>query len=975
MKFHRKHHKLKIITLFLIVPYWNTGLSDEFGWSHDDAYDCIETLYRFEWENQLWPSVNNSPKPSFESRFSNEFINQKSQELYLKEYVLANEFGVTLSKKQIQTELNRIVLNTRNPNHLKRLFNMFENDANKIANCLVKSLLIQKHIDNNYYWNNELHGELKLKAEIDLSRFKGTGDTNAIVSEHEYVSAKAVTPNEVYTMDFEDGLEPASENIAEIKQSKYGFYYTTIVDDQPSKLKKKTLFWKKQSLEQWLSEKPMNFRYKTVGYSGFELPKLNEVKSIYGDYWETSSLPIERSYQTAVWTGTHMFVYGGGYYRSFHVAQIGIGELYDPESDTWTRISTEGAPSNRDSAHSFWTGEEVIVWGGINYDGQQNDGAFYNPATDTWRPISSINAPIARNDDSVVFTGDALIVWGGYEEDEYVNTGYSYNLENNSWTEISRVNAPAKRSSHTAVWTGDEMIVWGGYGGFEFGSLNDGAAYNPVNDTWRTISNVNAPTPRRNPYQAWTGDEVVIWGGRQGENLNVGGRYSPSEDKWTSMTGLNAPDTFNSRFGSDQMTWTGTEIVVWGGYNQPNGARYNAKLDSWSTITSTGAPASRVFFTNTWTGDEFIVWGGRTYDGEDYDFIGSYGGGRYDPELDAWTRIHGLPYYRENQESIWTGNNYILWGGYDSGVINLGSIYNPMLEMTTDTSIDNAATERRPDHLFWTGSEMLVWGGTILENAARFNPITNSWSPITNVNAPESRDGYTGVWTGNEMIVFGKEIAPSWNTGGIYNPSDDSWVLTSTDNAPYMAKMQSIWTGSEMIIWGSERVSPNASVVRPNGFRYNPVQDMWNQLPLNGGPTSRSDFSLVWTNTEAIIWGGTLSSIHYQDGYAFNPITNQWRHITGNGGPYRRGHDAVWTGLEMIVLGGFDEINRTYDGGYSYNPVNNSWFKIAEFIGPWGSDTISTWTGEKVIYWGRHKHNRIGFYTPRTELIFVDGYD
>jgi hypothetical protein len=31
-----------------------------------------------------------------------------------------------------------------------------------------------------------------------------------------------------------------------------------------------------------------------------------------------------------------------------------------------------------------------------------------------------------------------------------------------TWTTISTINAPAPRASHTAVWTGSEMIVWGG---------------------------------------------------------------------------------------------------------------------------------------------------------------------------------------------------------------------------------------------------------------------------------------------------------------------------------------------------------------------------------------------------------------------------------------------------------------------------------------------------------------------------------
>ena len=55
------------------------------------------------------------------------------------------------------------------------------------------------------------------------------------------------------------------------------------------------------------------------------------------------------------------------------------------------------------------------------------------------------------------------------------------------------------------------------------------------------------------------------------------------------------------------------------------------------------------------------------------------------------------------------------------------------------------------------------------------------------------------------MIVWGG-FSPdhgSFNTGGRYNPSTDSWTATSTTNAPSARAFHTaVWTGSEMIVWG-----------------------------------------------------------------------------------------------------------------------------------------------------------------------------
>ncbi len=132
--------------------------------------------------------------------------------------------------------------------------------------------------------------------------------------------------------------------------------------------------------------------------------------------------------------------------------------------DTWRALSNTGTPIGRFWNSTVWTGNEMIVWGGYNNDINSilGDGGRYNPASDTWTELPANSAPSPRQFASVVWTGTEMIVWGGYNNGATLNTGARYNPANNTWTPMSITSAPTDRVNCAAIWTGSEMIVWGG---------------------------------------------------------------------------------------------------------------------------------------------------------------------------------------------------------------------------------------------------------------------------------------------------------------------------------------------------------------------------------------------------------------------------------------------------------------------------------------------------------------------------------
>lgn len=161
------------------------------------------------------------------------------------------------------------------------------------------------------------------------------------------------------------------------------------------------------------------------------------------------------------------------------------------------------------------------------------------------------------------------------------------------------------RTGAASAWTGTEVLVWGGIGpgGFNGTDRADGAAYDPRHRTWRVL----APSPlaaRHDPAFAWTGTELLVWaGGAAGDPLDDGAAYDPSTDTWR----LLAPAPIDGGV-RPATVWTGRELVVIGGLNeQGQAAAYDPASDTWRELDRAPGDNSAPWPRATWTGTEVVL--------------------------------------------------------------------------------------------------------------------------------------------------------------------------------------------------------------------------------------------------------------------------------------------------------------------------------------------------------------------------------
>jgi hypothetical protein len=231
--------------------------------------------------------------------------------------------------------------------------------------------------------------------------------------------------------------------------------------------------------------------------------------------------------------------------------------------------------------------------------------------------------------------------------------------------------------------------------------------------------------------------------------------------------------------------WTGSQLVIWGGYvfdgggdKTPNddGFMFDAGSRTWGPMPA-GPLSPRSDAASAWSGSEFLIWGGFTGDCCVPSEMFLDDGAAFDPATGRWRALPASPLGERAPFSVWTGRELIVWGSRDRTVRRLdGAAYDP------DTSrwrpIADGPIELTDGSAVWTGEEMIVFGaaldgnnhaGTETNIGAAYNPTTDTWRRIQ--DSTLSPQAVTATWPGSgEMIAWDYEQATA-----AYDPRSDTW--------------------------------------------------------------------------------------------------------------------------------------------------------------------------------------------------------
>ncbi len=708
---------------------------------------------------------------------------------------------------------------------------------------------------------------------------------------------------------------------------------TPVTANTPTPRQDHTAVWTGREMIVWGGQAHEGSSYPAVNNGGrFDPVSQTWIKTT------TTGAPSPKMMHVAVWTGKHMLVWGGS------SGSAAPGGMYDPSKDAngnsvnaWTAMSTTNAPTGYSIGYwagniGVWTGKELVVWGGDGgscFAGTDVGGRFdpYDGPNGTWRSTTMAGAPTKRQGHSMVWTGREVLVWGGISGytgggcpgATYFNDGRRYDPVNDIWSPMTVSGAPTVRAGVQAQWTGKQLVIWGGYNGTGGAATNTGGLYDPSLDNaagtsttaWTTMVNPAAEVVGRAAYaSAWTGKEFLMWGGWNGGAVGTGARYTPPitnlSNTWVQISSTNGTGAPEARYGHAAV-WTGSKMIIWGGNTDVStylgtGGIYDPATDSWSAvdISDINAPTARNGFSYAWTGRHMIIWGGSSTAG----YLGD--GAMFDPVgtgASTWIAIEntGAPSARFGHLSVWTGREFIVWGG--SGNYE----FDPVSNSSTQAKVSGARLD--PYNGFSVGG-------------------VGTWTTMSTTNVPTSRyGGASVVWTGRDMIIWGGGFSNGSNTGGKYSPDTDTWVTTTTTGAPSARTNHvAVWTGRRMLIWGGGYKLTDGAMYDPYSGGYS-GQGSWVAMSNTNVPVGRvllydsvNTIPSVWTGSKLFIYGATDGSLYQGQTKLFDP--NVGANGTWYDGAfataYRRGHSGVFTGRQVILWGG--NCNGNLNTGYSYTP-------------------------------------------------------
>ena len=208
---------------------------------------------------------------------------------------------------------------------------------------------------------------------------------------------------------------------------------------------------------------------------------------------------------------------------------------------------------------------------------------------------------------------------------------------------------------------------------------------------------------------------------------------------------------------------TGDDRLAWADFSVPRvswrewWAGVESTLDGAAIHAVARADAALPLPARPGTGEGLALDGGAIEDA-----VAASGATAIPANMWANSTLDDPPAPRAEHSAVWTGTEFLVWGGYASRLpTNTGARYEPLTDTWRSTSTLGAPVARARHTAVWTGSVMLVWGGVglngvfRLQSGGRYDPSLDRWLPTSETGAPSARDSHAAAWTRSRMLVWG----------------------------------------------------------------------------------------------------------------------------------------------------------------------------------------------------------------------------
>lgn len=307
-----------------------------------------------------------------------------------------------------------------------------------------------------------------------------------------------------------------------------------------------------------------------------------------------------RGAHVAVWAGHRFVVWGGAAADAPQGGSVLLGDGALLADGTWTALPSAPLTPRRGAA-AVWTGREVVVWGGRDASGHRADGAALDLAAGTWRSLPL--APIAgRSGATAVWTGGDVVVVGGTDAGGPRRDAAAYDPSRDRWRALPSL--PETVGVAEAAPGAGGVVVW-------TQGIAEGALPTPLR------LGGGAEAPRWSPLPALPSDVATLAGLVQGGDTlyAVAGTAAPTATRLLALPPTAAAWEPGAAVtgrppSAPRLHWTGSRVLAVPSAGRAAALLYQPSRDRWSMVRPSSSAEEAGGWSQTWTGTELLVWGG-----------------------------------------------------------------------------------------------------------------------------------------------------------------------------------------------------------------------------------------------------------------------------------------------------------------------------------------------------------------------------
>ena len=244
------------------------------------------------------------------------------------------------------------------------------------------------------------------------------------------------------------------------------------------------------------------------------------------------------------------------------------------------------------------------------------------------------------------------------------------------------------------------------------------------------------------------------------------------------------------------------------------------------------------------------------------------------PALKKWKKFRDMPYVRDEHAVTVCDNCIYVFGNRIGKTSQKVDVFIPMLKSWVP--IARLPVRRHAMTVVTLNGDIYVIGGYCEQSLAtkqvfRFTPSTSQWLET----APMScvRTGHCSVALQGEIFVFGGYGNDILQSAAKYDPVSNTWSdIASMNTTRYLASA-TILNGKALVVGGQE--GSTIITTQASCEMYNPVEDHWTLIDDTVIPRRAAGIATVG-NLVYIIGGGDNEENYLDTMECYNEQTNKW---------------------------------------------------------------------------------------------------